>query len=38
MFETPEKVIQIIGDTARRFVYESRDLANRHRISKQHLD
>jgi hypothetical protein len=38
MFETPEKVVQVVGDTAGRFVHESRDLANGHRIAEQHLN
>jgi hypothetical protein len=31
-------MIQIVGDTAGRFVHNPRDLANRHRISIQHFN
>jgi hypothetical protein len=30
-------MIQVVGDSTGRFVYEPRDLANRHRIAEQHL-
>jgi hypothetical protein len=36
VFETSKKMVQIVSDTAGRFVHKARDLANRHRISIQH--
>jgi hypothetical protein len=38
MFETAEKMIQVVSNTARRFVHEARDLAKGHRISEQKLN
>jgi hypothetical protein len=38
VFEAAEKMIQVVGDTAGRFVHEPRDLANGHRIAEQHLN
>jgi hypothetical protein len=38
MFETAEKMIQVVSNTARGFVHEPRDLANGHRIAEQHLN
>ena len=38
VLETPEKMIQVVGNTPGRFVHEPRDLANAHRIAQQHLD
>lgn len=38
VFETPKQMIQVVGDTAGRFVDELGDLANRHRMAEQHID
>jgi hypothetical protein len=37
VLETAKEMIQVVGDTARGFVHEPGDLANRHRFAEQHL-